>query len=109
MMNEQKVPRSSLTVSDCFCSGLAANGLEVVGDIVVCHDNRSLPNALKCDFKWDCLEGTDEQNCGKWCVVSEGGNVVPSTNPSRQSFHCKTDENQVTGSTTIEWTRGSKL
>jgi hypothetical protein len=53
------------TVSDSFCSDLAANGLEVEGEIVVCSDNRSLPDALKCDFKWDCLEGTDEKNCGE--------------------------------------------
>jgi len=57
--------KRSLTVSDCLCSDLAANGLEVEGDSIVCYDNRSLPDALKCDFKWDCLEGTDELNCGK--------------------------------------------
>ena len=55
----------SLTVSVCLCSDLAANGLEVEGETVVCYDNRSLPDALRCDFKWDCLEGTDELNCGK--------------------------------------------
>jgi hypothetical protein len=101
--------KCSLTVSDWLCSDLAGNGLEVEGKIVVCSDNRSLPHALKCDFKWDCLNGTDEENCGKWCIVSEGGNVVASTKPSCQRFHCKTDENQVTGSMTIEWTRSSEL
>ena len=55
----------SLIVSVCLFCVLAANGLEVEGEIVVCYDNRSLPEALKCDFKWDCLEGTDELNCGK--------------------------------------------
>jgi hypothetical protein len=54
-----------VTVSIRLCSDLAANGLEVEGEIVVCNDNRSLPDALKCDFKWDCLEGSDEWNCGK--------------------------------------------
>jgi hypothetical protein len=63
-----------LTVSVCLYSDLAANGHEVEEDIVVCYDNRSLPDALKCDFKWDCLEGTDELDCGKfrqpemWCL-----------------------------------------
>jgi hypothetical protein len=44
---------------------LAANGLDVIGESIVCSDNRSLPKALTCDFKWDCLEGNDEFNCGK--------------------------------------------
>jgi hypothetical protein len=44
---------------------LAANGLDVIGESFVCSDNRSLPRALTCDFKWDCLEGNDELNCGK--------------------------------------------
>jgi len=62
-----------LKASVCLCSDFAANGLEMEGEIVVCNDNRSLPDALKCDFKWDCLEGTDELNCGEWRVIAAGG------------------------------------
>ena len=56
---------SDLTASDCLCSDLTANGLDVVGEVMMCYDNRTLPKALECDFKWDCLEGSDEMNCGK--------------------------------------------
>jgi hypothetical protein len=48
-----------------LCFHVAANRLDVIGDSIVCSDNRSLPKALECDFKWDCLDGSDEQNCGK--------------------------------------------
>lgn len=28
-----------------------------------CKDNRTLPAYLRCDFKFDCLHGDDEDNC----------------------------------------------
>ncbi|KAG8223473.1 hypothetical protein J437_LFUL001967 [Ladona fulva] len=32
-------------------------------EFFTCADNRSLPVKLKCDFKWDCIDGEDETDC----------------------------------------------
>ncbi|KAJ9591382.1 hypothetical protein L9F63_002079, partial [Diploptera punctata] len=73
--------------------------LDVIGDSIVCSDNRSLPKALECDFKWDCLDGNDEFNCSpQACTEYEfrcsNGQCVNSTQRCDLQFDCwdKSDE-----------------
>ncbi|KAJ4443998.1 hypothetical protein ANN_05787 [Periplaneta americana] len=73
--------------------------LDVIGESIVCSDNRSLPKALECDFKWDCLEGNDEHGCvPDACAEGEytckNGQCVNSTQRCDLQFDCwdKSDE-----------------
>ncbi|XP_049852318.1 G-protein coupled receptor GRL101-like [Schistocerca gregaria] len=72
-------------------------------DLFNCSEGRAIPLSLVCDFKRDCLNGEDEQFCGKKsCSVKEftcaNGQCIPLELVCDLSFDCwdKTDEMNCT-------------
>ncbi|XP_054275996.1 G-protein coupled receptor GRL101-like [Macrosteles quadrilineatus] len=93
--------------NDCYNGNFLSDefGCDIPNDVQQmtesfrCKDSRTLPDYLRCDFKYDCLDGDDEHDCpftecreGEWSCSN--GQCIPYNSYCDLTLDCmdKTDE-----------------
>ncbi|XP_046988472.1 G-protein coupled receptor GRL101-like [Schistocerca americana] len=79
--------------------GCPSSSVVLTGQWFTCSEGRMIPQELRCDFKWDCLLGEDEEGCERIpCSKNEftcsNGQCIPIESQCDLRFDCwdKSDE-----------------